>query len=64
MYSQKIRSVNLSLGVLADQVSSEAWETIRQARKNLSSLADQLEAFEQFTALPEQQAKETRHEQN
>jgi len=57
MYSEEIRSVDLSLATLAGEVDPASWEVIRKARMNLASLADQLEAAEQNLVVPEVDGK-------
>ncbi len=55
MFSEEIRSMDIPLATLAGEVDSASWELIRQVRKNLSSLADQLENAEKYLEVPEVQ---------
>lgn len=53
MFSAEVRSMDIPLATLAGEVDSASWELIRQVRKNLSSLADQLENAEKYLEIPE-----------
>lgn len=55
MFSEEIRSMDIPLATLAGEVDSASWEVIRQVRRNLSSLADQLENAEKYLEVPEVQ---------
>lgn len=46
MVSDKIMSVQITLGELAGKVSEDAWAVIRQARANLLASAAQISAME------------------
>lgn len=52
MFSNEARSICAGLGALAGKVSDEAYELVRQARQNLSALAEQLEEAEKAGVLP------------
>ncbi len=54
MYSSEIRSIDLGLADLAGEVPPQAWEIVRSVRRNLKSLAEQLENLEKTLLVSEE----------
>lgn len=54
MYSSEIRSIDLGLADLAGEVPPQAWEIVRAVRRNLKSLAEQLENLEKTLLVSEE----------
>ena len=53
MLSEEVKSVSLALGALAGTVPEEAWEVIRQCRRNLQAAALAARQMEEGLCLPD-----------